>query len=94
MDTMLALTIVVLFSGWIFRLKTEISTLERLVGVGDCASPQVKSAHQEDVHLAPSPVYDRTVKPLAVQKGASAASGPNAEKTARKCGVRVWTIDG
>lgn len=94
MDTILSFTIVVLFSGWIFRLKTEISTLERLVGIGEHAATPFSPAHTESAPLQTGSVYDRTARPAAASKAAPAASAPSADKASRKGGVQVWTIDG
>jgi len=91
MDTILSLILVVLFSGWIFRLKSEIYTLERLVGVGDFAAAHVKPSHPDVDPLLPSPVHDRSVHSTSAP-GATTLP-PNGAKPSRKGGVQVWTLD-
>jgi hypothetical protein len=95
MDTMLSFIIVVLFSGWIFRLKTEISTLEKLVAVGDGAATPFNPIHAESAPLQTSVVFDRAVKPPPVPRAtpAAAAPTPNIGKPSKKGGIQVWTLD-
>lgn len=91
MDTILSFVLVVLFSAWIFRLKTEIYTLEKLVGVGNYAPAPLKPALAVSSPVSPRPGYDRSVNPVSAPSAMPLP--PNNGKTARKGGVPVWTLE-
>jgi len=91
MDTTLSLMIVALFSGWIFRLKAEIDTLEKLVGAGDYATAQAESSGSDIEPLVSTPVHDRSVNSTSAH--GAAPLPPNGAKPSRKGGVQVWTLE-
>ena len=91
MDTILSFALVVLFSAWIFRLKTEIYTLERLVGVGNYVPAPLKPSLAVSAPITVSPVCDRAVNPVSAPNAMHLP--PNNGKTARKGGVPVWTLE-
>ena len=88
METILSLSLALIFSGWVLRLKTEIDTLEQLVRHAMPNSPH-RTAHENTESFVAGPAHDSHVKPTP----APDAANPDGGKAPRKGGVRVWTIN-
>lgn len=87
METILSFLLVVIFSGWVLHLKTEIDTLQKLVGHAFPTSPH-KSAQGGVESFFAGSSQDKPVKANPAPK-ATLATG---SKTTRKGGVPTWTI--
>ena len=88
MEVMLSFLLVVIFSVWVFHLKSEIGTLEQVMKAGLYAS-----FHNDIPGNAESfvtrPVNGSSLKPTPAPQ----AAGLNGGRTTRKDGTPVWTIN-